>query len=277
MRSRLTFLLIVALLLVTLVPTLVFADQSAAPGQPPAKSISVSHSRPVAPYNGPNVVLYDQTDNAGLNGFPSQDFEALYDAYDDQGADDFVIPGGQTWTIQTIEVLGSYSGTGPTPFVNVFFYDNAATLPGSQVYSAMGVAPTLDVGGNLTINLTAPAVLGSGAYWVSVQAAMDFALGGQWFWSTRAVQSNSPYAWQNPGGGFGVGCLTWGAGAATCGVGGGVEPDALYRLSGTTGAPTAVGLDDMAASNGATTWAWMLAVLAAVAGVSVWRWRRNTN
>ena len=49
MRSRLTFLLIVALLLVTLVPTLVFADQSAAPGQPPAKSISVSHSRPVAP------------------------------------------------------------------------------------------------------------------------------------------------------------------------------------------------------------------------------------
>ena len=195
MRSRLTFLLIVALLLVTLVPTLVFADQSAAPGQPPAKSISVSHSRPVAPYNGPNVVLYDQTDNAGLNGFPSQDFEALYDAYDDQGADDFVIPGGQTWTIQTIEVLGS----------------------------AMGVAPTLDVGGDLTVNLPAPAVLGSGTYWVSVQAAMDFALGGQWFWSTRAVQSNSPYAWQNPGGGFGVGCLTWAPGAATCGVGGGVE------------------------------------------------------
>ncbi|MFZ1239867.1 MAG: hypothetical protein WAV66_11020 [Anaerolineae bacterium] len=41
--------------------------------------------------------------------------------------------------------------------------------------------------------------------------------------------------------------------------------------------PTAVDLDDVSASNGTVTWAWMLAVLMAVTGVSVWRWRRGTN
>ncbi len=41
--------------------------------------------------------------------------------------------------------------------------------------------------------------------------------------------------------------------------------------------PTAVNLDNVSASNGAATWAWMLAVVMAVAGVSIWRWRRSTN
>lgn len=277
MRSRLAFLLIVVLLLAAVVPTFVFAGQDAAPGNPPASANSFSRSRPVAPYSGPYVVLYDQTNNVGTDGFPSQDFEAAFDPFDDQGADDFVVPAGETWTIDEVYVLGIYSaGGGPTPAVNVYFYANSGTLPGAQVYSALGVAPTSDVGGDLTITLAAPAVLTAGTYWVSVQADMAFTPFGQWFWSTRTVQSNSPYAWQNPGGGFGIGCLTWAPGAATCGVGGGVEPDSLFRLSGTTGAPTAVGLGNVTASNGAAPWAWMLAILAAAAGVSVWRWRRST-
>jgi hypothetical protein len=131
--------------------------------------------------------------------------------------------------------------------VNVFFYQNASGLPGAQVYSALGVVPA-DVGGDFTIALTTPAVLPAGTYWVSVQAVMDFSVGGQWFWSTRAVQSNSPYAWQNPGGGFGIGCTTWAPGAATCGVGGGVDPDSLFRLSGTISPPTAVDMSSVEAS-----------------------------
>ena len=59
------------------------------------------------PYEGPNVVLYDQTNNPGTNGFPSQDFEAANDAYDNQGADDFVIPAGDvSWTIDEVYVHG---------------------------------------------------------------------------------------------------------------------------------------------------------------------------
>ena len=187
-------------------------------------------------YAGPNVVLYDQTNNVGTNGFPSQDFEASLDAYDNQGADDFVIPVGDgSWTIDEVYVLGSFSaGGGPVPAVNVWFYQNAGGLPGAVVYSALGLVP-VDVAGDLTIALPVPAVLPSGHYWVSVQAVMNFSPLGQWFWSTRSVQSNSPYAWQNPGDGFETGCSAWAAGASVCGVGGGIEPDALFRLSGSIG------------------------------------------
>ncbi|MCB9141397.1 MAG: proprotein convertase P-domain-containing protein [Anaerolineales bacterium] len=188
----------------------------------------------VTAYEGPNVVLYDQTDNIGINSITSQDFEAANDAYDNQAADDFVIPPGDgSWTIDEVYVPGAYyNGTGPAPAVNVFFYQDAAGLPGTLVYTALGLVPT-DAAGTFTIALTVPAVLPAGTYWVSVQAVMSFAVGGQWGWTERTVQSNSASAWQNPGGGFGSPCTTWGPRAAVCGVG--TDPDLVFRLSGTIG------------------------------------------
>ncbi|MBE7528546.1 MAG: hypothetical protein HND44_23745 [Chloroflexi bacterium] len=197
-----------------------------------APQAKASHSLPAAPA----VVLYDQTDNIGTNAFPSQNFEAAFDAFDNAGADDFIIPVVDgAWTIETVEVLGTYSAAGPIPTVDVNFYADSSGLPGALVYSAPGVVPALDVAGDLTINLPVAAILPSGHYWVSVVANMDFGVGGQWFWSTRSVQSNNGYAWQNPGNGFSTGCITWSYGATVCGVGGGVEPDALFRLSGSIG------------------------------------------
>jgi len=238
MRSRLAVLLIVALLLVTLAPTFVFAAQGNPPvkvdGPIPFKSVSLPSAPAIAPYSGPYVVLYDQTDSAGINSISSQDFEASFDAYDNQAADDFVIPAGDgSWSINEVYVPGVYfNGTGPAPAVNVYFYQNNGTLPGTLAYSAMGVVPS-DSLGTFTIALTTPAVLPSGTYWVSVQARMDFSAGGQWGWTERTVQSNSASAWQNPGGGFGSPCTTWGARVATCAVG--TDPDLLFRLSGTIG------------------------------------------
>ncbi|MCO5244666.1 MAG: hypothetical protein M9927_12720 [Anaerolineae bacterium] len=46
------------------------------------------------------------------------------------------------------------------------------------------------------------------------------------------MQSNSASAWQNPGGGFGSPCTTWGP-VVVCGVG--TDPDLVFRLSGTIG------------------------------------------
>jgi hypothetical protein len=215
---------------------------SSSAAQQPNSAITTSGSAAgaVTPYAGPNVVLYDQTDNAGPDSITSQDFEAANDVYDNQAADDFVIPAGDgSWTIDEVYVPGAYwNGSGLAPAANVYFYQDAGGLPGAQVYSALGVVPTDNGLGTFTIALTSPAVLPSGTYWVSVQAAMDFAAGGQWGWTERMVQSNSASAWRNPGGGFGTSCSAWGARFATCGVG--TYPDLVFRLSGSIGggAPT---------------------------------------
>ena len=89
-----------------------------------------------------------------------------------------------------------------------------------------------DVNGSFSIALTTPAVLPTGTYWVSVQAAMSLSAVGQWGWTERTVQSNSASAWRNPGGGFVTPCTNWPARAATCLIG--TQPDLIYRLSGTS-------------------------------------------
>jgi hypothetical protein len=187
----------------------------------------------------PDIILYDQYDNAGANSTSSQNFEAANDPFDDFSADDFVVPAGETWNITEVDVLGAYfNGAGPADSFNVFIYQDSAGLPGTNVYTATNQTFTTADNLNFVINLAVPAVLSEGTYWVSVQANMDFAVGGQWGWTDRTVQNNSPAAWQNPGGGFGI-CLTWGyrGDPAGCNIDPGV-PDQVYRLIGTTGAAT---------------------------------------
>jgi hypothetical protein len=61
---------------------------------------------------------------------------------------------------------------------------------------------------------------------------MTFSPNGEWGWTDRTVLSNSPAAWQNPGGGFGI-CPTWTVKTVCIPTAGG--PDQVYRLNGTTG------------------------------------------
>ena len=198
-----------------------------------AKNTTVRVHRPAKPA-APADVLYDQYDNPGTNSTSSQNFEASFDAYDDMLADDFVVPGGQTWNINQVDVAGVYyNGAGPAASVNLTFYDDASTLPGSAVATRNDLSAT-DTGGSFTIPIPSPVVLGQGTYWVSAQVNMDFSVGGQWGWTDRTVQSNSGAAWINPGGGFGAGCLTWDR-KTTCVPT--PDPDQVYRLSGTTGGP----------------------------------------
>jgi hypothetical protein len=222
---------------------------AATPHKIPASKRS-THALPVPA--APNVVLYDQYDNAAFNAMNSQDFEPAQDASDDFSADDFVIPPGQVWTIDEVDVLGGlYGSAGPVAAFHVFIYQDAAGLPGTQVYSATDQPYSTGGSGDNTdylITLATPAVLPEGTYWVSVQAHMDLSTGGQWFWHVRTVQSNSPAAWQNPGGGFGV-CQTW-APQTTC-FDSITSPDLVFRLSGTIGVPCAYG-DNF--NDGVLTW-----------------------
>jgi hypothetical protein len=187
---------------------------------------------------GETLVLYEQMANAGTNSLTSQNFEASFDAYDNQGADDFVIPSGQTWSIESIDVLGAYyNGTGPASSYNVFFYSNSGGLPGTLVASKLNASYT-DPGGLGSVSITlSPAIqLPAGSYWVSIQCNMDFSAGGQWGW-TEQTQTGSESVWQNPGGGFATSCATWGYRVTNCAIGAAPYYDYSFRLNGTIPPP----------------------------------------
>ena len=133
-------------------------------------------------------------------GVTSQDFEAANDPFDSFAADDFVVPVGQSWSVEGVDVAGEYSSGGPAASFHVFFYANAAgDLPGTVV--ATRLANSYTGGANAVITLTSPVSLTAGTYWVAVQSRQDFGTAGQWFWDNRSVISNAGAAWQNPGGG----------------------------------------------------------------------------
>ncbi|MFN0277955.1 MAG: M36 family metallopeptidase [Pyrinomonadaceae bacterium] len=184
-------------------------------------------------------VLYDQSNNVSTNGTSSQDFETANDAFDNQAADDFVVPGGQTWTLQQIIANGLYfNGSGPADSFNVTFYNNAAGLPGSAVAGGTFTGASYsNVGDIFTITLPSSLVLNPGTYWVSIQVRMDFTPGGQWAWTNRTTQSNSAAVWQNPGGGFAIpACTSWAARGAVCAIEA-AAPDQGFQILGTDGGP----------------------------------------
>ena len=191
----------------------------------------------IPPYpKAPQVILYDQYNNASGTGTLSTRFSDV-PVFSSDLADDFVVPTGQSWNVQSIDADGLVLGPGPVASFNVFFYADNAGLPGAQVFSAMN-QPFSVSGSTFTVNLPSLAVLTEGTYWVEIQANMMFIPNGAWTWTDRTVQSNNGAAWQNPGGGFGE-CHTW-APKATCVPTGG--PDQVFRLNGTTGgSPTPTG------------------------------------
>jgi len=191
------------------------------------------HSLPILPMpRAPQVVLYDQYNNASPNATRSTTFTDLPDFSTDL-ADDFIVPAGQTWNVQSIDADGRYGfGPGPATDWNVFIYTDNAGLPGTQIFSATN-QPVVVVGTTFTVNLPVAAVLSAGTYWIEIQANMTFDPQGEWEWTDRMLQSNSGAALRNPGGD--VGCGTDWIRKIFCVES--MDPDQVYRLNGTIGGP----------------------------------------
>jgi uncharacterized repeat protein (TIGR01451 family) len=178
----------------------------------------------------PQAVLYDQTSNPATNGAPDQDFEALYDAYDSEGADDFVVP-ASGWVIQSIDTIGT-TGVAGGSTVDVTFYTNNAGMPGTAIPACTYAALTpADTAGSLSTTLPTACSLAAGTYWMAIQVNQNYGTNGQHFWGNRTVASGNNAVWRNPGDGFLSGCTVFTA-MTTCGVGGGTNPDFLFRLNG---------------------------------------------
>ncbi len=200
--------------------------------QSPTASQIISTPPSAPPATSGGGFEYDQTSNVGIQGAASQFFIDLNGRV--LAADDFVIPTGETWEIATVFAHGAYTtGGGPAASFDVVFYEDASGLPGAVAFADSALVPISVFDGDVAMDLSAPASLGEGTYWLSVVANMPFAPDGQWFWRTATVVTGNPYAWEDPDGVIGITqCVTWQPGASVCGAGGGEDPDLSFRISG---------------------------------------------
>jgi len=219
--------------LLTLVGAAVAVTSGAA--QHPTLSTRVKQQASAPAYNPNLVILYDQNNNADPNGnaVSAQNFEAVYNAYDDFLADDFFTPSNQRWGIQQIDAPGVYfNGAGPVTSFNVFIHKTNAGLPKDPPNpTATRLNQTYSVVGNIfRINVSPTISIPAGQHlYLDVQANMNFNPNGQWGWGLRTVQAGNASAWENPGGGFGI-CPTWGIMQTCIGLTG--VPDLLFTIYG---------------------------------------------
>lgn len=145
-------------------------------------------------------------------GVTAQDFETAYDIYDALGADDFVVPSGVTWYIDSIVIPGSYSATATTTCGLAYnIHSDNSGQPGTQLFGDT-INANLDGNGDgdLTLVFETPAQLTSGHYWLVANGRKNFGSGGgQWYWQRDSNAIGYPALWQNPGNGFGSTCTTW--------------------------------------------------------------------
>lgn len=120
--------------------------------------------------------------------------------------------------------------------MNVFFYRNDGGLPGAQAASRLNVVPTSGrIDGDFTVPLDPPVTLGSGRWWVTVQANLNFFGGGsgQWWWFLHPPITGNEAQWHTqPGNMFPPPrneCIDW------CGL----DSDLAFELRGTAEATSA--------------------------------------
>lgn len=169
---------------------------------------------PLIPPAPPNV-LWDQFNNVAGSDISSQDFidsDSSFNIYDTRAADDFEVPEGAIWRIERVNVLGIYDDTpDPIQSLNIVFYTNRGARPNEVIWycNYVDILPDDILDPSFSTELPAPCMLTAGRYWVSVQADMLFVPNGQWFWFERTVQDLGAAVWENPGNGFGTGCVNF--------------------------------------------------------------------
>jgi len=183
------------------------ASASAAPSPTVSRYDNAGQQRPLG-----STVLYDQTNLSSASGIVSQNFSSANSAFDATAADDFVVTDASGWTISEVDITAVfYNGSGPADSFDVTFYNDAGGVPGSAACSAP--ASSYSVAGTLfTIPLSSPCSLAAGTYWVGAAANMNFSFAnGEFGWVFYSGAGGAVSQWENPGGGLGTPCTTWGS------------------------------------------------------------------
>ena len=190
--------------------------------------VAVAGAVALCPAAASAAILHDQLDNAGSSGTDSTDYSSPGPGQNDrEAADDFTVPSGQSWSIETVRV--ERAGTFEPVTFDIRFYADSTSLPGAEVASRLNLVPSSHT--PPVLNLGAPVQLTAGTYWVSVQANSS---SEPWLWASRSVTRGAPAAWRGvpPSG---AGCIAgiggeWFTRVEDCTMSG--DPDQVFRLDG---------------------------------------------
>lgn len=144
------------------------------------------------PRTSPNaVLLWDNTNiNVTTSGIVSNDLRGRHpDSSLVNTADDFVVPPGVQWSVDSIYARGFSTVTGAVDSYAVAIYANdPANKPGTRIYyRALIPANGLPRFDSLKLKLPTPVVLTSGTYWLSVYA----------IYNAGTVLSQTRWNWYN--------------------------------------------------------------------------------
>lgn len=157
-------------------------------------------------------ILFDQTATVVTGGIASQDFETASNLYDCHAVDEFDVPQGTSWTIDSILILGQYSaGAVTTTGLRLTFFEDSSGAPG-PIYSQYEFPSDMDKNGDgdVLIKFDCTITLEEGRYWMGAQAMKTFGGGGgQWYWTRDSLGTAAEFQWQNSGAGFGTPCTTF--------------------------------------------------------------------
>jgi hypothetical protein len=121
------------------------------------------------------------------------------------GADDFVVPSGQTWLIKEVDVTGVYlNGSGPAKSEVVTFYSDKKDLP-RRVKAGPFTLNCADNFGSFHCVLPTRVKLPAGTWWVSVVANLNFSDGGEWGWNGNSTVHGNEAAYKQSSGN----CTKW--------------------------------------------------------------------
>lgn len=161
------------------------------------------------------TLLYDQTANVGTGGILCRTHDNPSQAnFNTEGADDFEVPAGETWNIDSVITLGTYNFFSPPALVPtiVAIYNDNNGQPGTLVAQDTVADGDPDNDQDLEVYLNSPISLSAGKYWLSVRL---YTSAVPWYWlRIPELVSSDPSHWRNPGGGYNL-CNNW-APLVTC-------------------------------------------------------------
>jgi len=159
-------------------------------------------------------VIYDQSADEEYGGYMVSQFftDTANAANTCQGADDFVVPEGESWTVGSFGVWGTWwpESAGGPEMVDVYIYSNDEGKPGDTLYSYEEQSEFYaeewftGEGHESYYNLTfpTPITFSEGQYWISFRVRDSYDKVGKWGWQDKTNTNWEPWHWRNPGGGF---------------------------------------------------------------------------